>query len=95
VLGIPQLIDLDKDETNELVASFNGGHLNPPNVEIIRYEEGKLESTQVVDETDEVKQKFALLEKQDTGTTIVIGNMREEKLEYHYKYQKGQLVAVN
>ncbi|MDQ0899362.1 hypothetical protein [Paenibacillus sp. V4I7] len=96
VLGLPEWIDLDKDGRGELVASFEGGHLHPPNVEIIRFEEGKLESARVIDKTDAANPKVALLEKQDAGNFIVIGKAREEKPLYnHYKYEKGQLVAVN
>lgn len=51
MIGRPQITDLDGDGEKELVASFEGAHLNFPDVEIARVKDGNLESARVIGAT--------------------------------------------
>jgi hypothetical protein len=93
-VGRPKLIDLDSDGRKELVASFEGAHLHFPNVEIIRYHDGELESAQVIESQNSDNPEFARLVRQSSDFVIEIGKAREEKAPQRFAYKDGRLTAL-
>ncbi|TDF99729.1 hypothetical protein [Paenibacillus piri] len=92
-IGSPEVIDLDADGQTELVAAFEGTHLNFPNVEIIRFHNGEFESAQAVAAQNPEDPEYARLAMQSSGTVIEIGKLRDER-PHRYKYENGRLVEM-
>jgi hypothetical protein len=93
-VGRPEMIDLDFDGHKELVASFEGAHLNFPNVVIFRYKNGEMESAQVIESKNSEDPEYARLVKQGSDYVIEIGKVREEIPPQRYKYESGRLVKI-
>lgn len=93
-IGRPELIDLDSDGLKELVASFEGAHLNFPNIEIIRYKNEEMESAQVIELQNSEDPEYARLVKQGSDFVIETGKVREETTLQRFKYESGRLVRI-
>ncbi|XEC94470.1 hypothetical protein AB6A23_24670 [Paenibacillus tarimensis] len=94
-IGRPQMVDLDRDGTKELVASFEGAHLNFPNIEIVRVT-GRMESAVAISQSaiQEDNLQFARLTNVNDSYQILIGKVREEGTERQYFYTGDQLVEI-
>ncbi|MGM0882860.1 MAG: hypothetical protein ACQEXQ_17720 [Bacillota bacterium] len=93
-IGRPEMIDLEGDGSEEMIASFNGAHLNFPNVEILRLNGSEIESAEMVDQTSNSEdQKFARVLKKSGDVVFEIGKVREDGTERQFTYENGQLVA--
>lgn len=94
-IGRPEMMDLDGDGSEEMIASFEGAHLNFPNIEIVRINNGQMESAEMIDQSgNEEDPKFARLSKESVVVVIEIGKVREDGSEHQYKYENGQLVEI-
>jgi hypothetical protein len=95
-IGRPQIIDLDGDGMQELVANFEGAHLNFPNVEIVRVNNGRMDSARVIDTSGSAEDpQYARLFHDNGRYLIEIGNVREDVPGRKYRYEDGSLVEQN
>jgi hypothetical protein len=78
-----------------LVASFQGAHLNFPDVEILRRNNGRIESSRVNDAAGGAEDpQYARLLNDNGNYLIEIGKVREEGSGRQYKYMDDRLVEV-
>lgn len=98
--GNASFIDLDMDGQDEFVIEFPGLHLNPPDLAIIRAQNGILEMTGYVGQqlrTVEMNRDFAILKMNGGRPLIHISNMLTfseqlyEEQSADYKYDDGVL----
>lgn len=93
VIAQPEFIDLDSDGTKELVASFLGTHLNFPDIEILRFKNGHMESARVIDAYGDMEVPYYARTVNNNGTYLIeIGKVREEGLSRQYRYDDGRLI---
>jgi hypothetical protein len=93
MIGRPELADLDGDGTQQLVAAFEGAHLDFPNVEIVRVKDGHLESAKVINGPGGMDDpQYAHLLNDNGSYLIEIGKVREDGLGRQYRYGNGRLV---
>lgn len=90
-IGQPYLIDLESNGKNELVCSFEGVHLNFPNVQIFREKDNRLESAIIINKQDNENPEYARF-LFDDETLFEISKVREEGNFKRYQYQDGLLV---
>lgn len=94
-IGRPEFADLDGNGTKELVASFEGAHLNFPNLEIVRVNNGRMESAEVINANEGGEdQQYARLLNENGSYLIEIGKVREEGSGRQYKYDDGRLIEI-
>jgi hypothetical protein len=90
VMGRPQIMDLDGDGSEEMVVSFEGVHLNPPDVEIVRWNNGTLEFSQIAAQSGVSGKPYARLTMKDNLPVIEVGDVAEE-IPQQYKYQGNSI----
>jgi hypothetical protein len=94
-IGRPEFADLDGNGTKELAASFEGAHLNFPNLELVRVNNGPMESAQVINANEGGKdQLYARLLNENGSYLIEIGKVREERSGRQYKYEDERLIEI-
>lgn len=93
MVGRPEMIDLDSDGYKELVASFEGAHMNFPNVEIIRSKDAEMESAKVIEAQNSEDPEYARLVKQDSNFVFEVGKVQEEQPQ-RFKYENGRLIII-
>lgn len=92
-IGRPQMIDLDGDGIKEMIATFEGAHLNAPDISIVRWNNGHLEFSEIAAQSGISDKSYARLIIKDNLPVVEIGELGIEKSEY-YKYTKGLLVKI-
>lgn len=91
-IGRPQIVDLDHDGKYELVAVFDGTHLNPPNVYILRGNNGNFEIADIIKVTG--SQYAKLYENENKTVLIEAGKNNDESHFYSYKDVKFLKIPV-
>jgi hypothetical protein len=89
-IGSPQLADLDGNGMEELVSVFDGVHLQAPDVSLVEWRGGHLESVNVAGQIGITSQPFSRLSKQGAYTLIESGSLSEEATVL-YSYRNGSL----
>lgn len=92
--GEPGFADLDNDGEEEFVIEFQGLHLSPPDLSIIRTSEGNIEiSNSIFDSINRNQGDFAVLKQETTPITINISNVNSyDEPIYEYTYEDGVLM---
>lgn len=101
--GNASFVDLDMDGQDEFVIEFPGLHLNPPDIAIIRVQDGVLEMTDYVGQElreIEMNRDFAILKTDGEQPLIHISNILlfseqlHEEQSADYEYDNGVLRKV-
>lgn len=99
--GIPFILDLDSDETNEFLIQFPGLHMSWPDVTIYRWNQGKLEVSSSLKKALDIaenQQNEVVIVEQDGQmlfkATIVIDQEQDSILTANYRYDNGDLVLI-
>lgn len=90
-IGSPQLADLDGNGKEELVASFDGVHLQYPDVSLMEWRDGHLQSVNVAGQIGITSQPYSRLSKQGSYTLIGAGSLSEEVIVF-YTCRNGSLM---
>jgi hypothetical protein len=94
VMGRPEMVDLDHDGRKELVAIFEGAHLNYPDVAIARLNKGMLELSEIAEQIGKSDKQYVRITKEDGSFVFETGKVNEDQPQHYFRYENGQLTPL-